>query len=832
MSNANQMQDVLRSGANAALRPHTMDALARSEARYRALVENATECVCRWLPDTTLIFVNSGYCRFFGKKREELIGMPWISLVAGAHHTYMVGVLDDLFQDPRLHTHELQVIAAQGVIRWQEWVHTPIFDDRGTLLEFQSIGRDITDRKAVENELKHRIAIQALMARVSQRFIHLTNEEVDAAVTETLGEIGQLTEVDRIHIFLLDEERRTVHNTHEWCAPGIKPELEALQNIPQESLLWSIEQMGMHGALYIPRIADIPSDGAIEKQFLAAQGIQSALFVPIVWRGVLKGFMGLDSVRRERLWSTEDRQALVTLANTFAQVFDRRRADEALRKLSRVVEQSPVSVLITDLKGRIEYANPRFMEFTGYTLSEVRGKNPNILQSGETSPRIYRELWATITAGQKWQGELLNRKKDGSPCWEWATILPIHDAAGATTHYLALLEDITERKALEDQLRQKQRVEAIGQLAGGIAHDFNNMLQVILGNTEIAMREGKLSEPVQTSLTEIHHAASRSAELTNQLLAFARRQVVAPEVLDLNEVIAGMLKFLGRLISEDIKLHWKPGPDLWNVKIDPLQVHQILANLAVNARDAMVDGGILVIETKNVRVTDTMTAPFAGGYTDEYILLSASDSGCGMDAETAEHIFEPFFTTKEKGQGTGLGLSTVYGIVGQNRGFIDVQSEPGKGSTFKIYLPRAHEREDTPPATSSTKARRGNETILYVEDEESILKIGRPILEEHGYTVIATHDPLEALALAEQHPDPIDLLITDVVMPGMSGKDLNTQLTARHPSLKTLYVSGYTDDIIAKRGVLEKGIDFLNKPYSVTGLAAKVREILDRAERP
>jgi PAS domain S-box-containing protein len=834
MSNANQMQEVLQSGGIADARPQTMDALARSEARYRALVENASECVCRWLPDTTLIFVNNGYCRYFGKSREELIGTHWIELMPEADRDAMMTHVNDLSLNPRLNASEHEVIAANGIRRWQEWIDTPILDENGSVIEFQSIGRDITDRKRLEAELQHRVAIQAFMARVSQRFIHLTSEEVDAAITETLGEIGMLTDVDRAYIFLLDEARHTMHNTHEWCAPGVQAQLATGQNIAEESIPWAMHKLHNLEVIYVPRMADMPPEAVNEREFFAARAIQSVLVVPLIWRGVLKGFMGLDSVRHERRWTAEDRQALETLANTFAQVFDRRRADEALRKLSRAVEQSPISVLITDLQGRIEYANPRFTEFTGYSLAEVRGKNPSILKSGETPAEVYANLWATITAGRKWQGELLNRTKDGKPCWEWATILPILDATGAATHYLALLEDITARKLLEDQLRQKHRVEAIGQLAGGVAHDFNNMLQVILGHAEIALLQTDSSTLINSSLQEILHAARRSAELTNQLLAFARRQVVTPQVLNLNDVIEGMLKFLGRLISEDIKLEWRPGPDLWPVKMDPLQVHQILANLAVNARDAMDKGGTLTIETRNMATDDAMTSVHGGVVAYDHVLLSASDNGCGMDKATLDHIFEPFYTTKEKGQGTGLGLSTVYGIVAQNGGFIQVLSEPGKGSRFNIYLPRVNEDVEAVPRSESETAPslRGTETILYVEDEEAILKIGKPMLEDYGYRVIATNNPLEALALAKKDGRKIDLLITDVVMPGMSGKELSTRLKAERPDLKTLYVSGYTDDIIALRGVLEPGTDLLNKPYSVTGLTAKVREILDRTDAP
>lgn len=385
-----------------------------------------------------------------------------------------------------------------------------------------------------------------------------------------------------------------------------------------------------------------------------------------------------------------------------------------------------------------------------------------------------------------------------------------------------------EKRKLEDQLMHAQRLESVGRLAGGVAHDFNNMLGVIIGHTELALHHGGSSESVHQSLHEILKAARRSADLTRQLLAFARKQTVSPKVLDLNDTIAGMLKMLRRLIGEDIDLIWVPGHELWSVKIDPSQIDQLLANLAVNARDAVAGVGKVTIETANVTLDDVYCAGYPECIPGDYVQLVLSDTGVGMSREVLDHIFEPFFTTKGVGQGTGLGLATVYGIVRQNQGFIHVYSEPGRGATFKIHLPRF--TGDTVAVATETMADEppyGTETVLVVEDEEAILGICRNILHQLGYTVLTAHSPGEAIRMVEEHTGLIHLLITDVVMPEMNGRDLAARLSAARPEMKCLFMSGYTASIIAQHNVLEEGMHFIQKPFTVRALAEKTREALD-----
>jgi PAS domain S-box-containing protein len=494
--------------------------------------------------------------------------------------------------------------------------------------------------------------------------------------------------------------------------------------------------------------------------------------------------------------------------------------------LMTAIEQSAEGIVITDAQGTIQYVNPAFTRVSGYSREEALGKNPRILKSGKQDEAYYRKLWETILGGEIWQDEITNRRNDGSLYPEQMTIAPVRDQRGEITHFIAIKAEVTERKRLEQQLRQAQKMEAVGRLAGGVAHDFNNLLTIISGYSELLLDHPGTVEPVRGYVNEISNASGRAASLTRQLLAFSRQQVLAPRVLLLNAVVANVEKMLKLLIGEPIDLVKLLGESLWPIKADPGQLEQVLLNLAVNARDAMPKGGVLTIETANVEMDSTSAQAHFPLSPGPYVLLAFSDTGIGMDADTQARIFEPFFTTKEMGKGTGLGLATVYGIVKQSGGYIWVYSEVGKGTTFKVYFPRCDEVVESEPRQDGVKAQLGTETLLLVEDEEAVRALVRSALKEKGYRVLEASGGEEALKLLEQYGGLIDLLVTDVVMPRMTGPELVGRLANSHPQIKVLYISGYADYAGLHHGALDSGAAFLQKPFSPEALARKVREVL------
>jgi PAS domain S-box-containing protein len=520
----------------------------------------------------------------------------------------------------------------------------------------------------------------------------------------------------------------------------------------------------------------------------------------------------------------------MTLALRFLRQ-EQRTAVESLRKLSQAVEKSADLVIITNREGIIEYVNPAFEALTGYRHEEVCGQSPRLLKSGEQGPEVYQEMWKTIAAGKIFRGILVNRKKNGDLFYLEQSICPLRDSAGQVTHFISNGRDLTERLRLEAQLLQAQKMDAIGRLAGGVAHDFNNLLTIITSYSELALDAVSQASALEAKIHEILQAARRAAELTRQLLAFSRKQPQALRVVELNQVVNNITKTLRRLIGEDIELSFRPGKDLGRVRVDPVQIEQILMNLAANARDAMPQGGHLRIETSSVVLDDeyiqAKPAVIAKG---PYARITVSDNGAGIPREDLPHIFEPFYTTKPLGEGTGLGLATVYGIVKQNQGFIWVYSEPGQGSMFKIYLPcvtknkLTAEAEDSKPETPA----RGSETILLVEDEPAVRRATAEFLSRQGYTVLEAKDGLDALAAAKNYASTIHLAVTDVVMPNMSGGQLAKELGRLRPQTRLLFVSGYAGKTVLDHNVFDLETNFLQKPYSLRQLSAKIREALSR----
>ncbi len=504
----------------------------------------------------------------------------------------------------------------------------------------------------------------------------------------------------------------------------------------------------------------------------------------------------------------------------------RRQAEEARALLGMAVEQTADAIIITDPKGVIQYVNPAFQRITGYTGEEVVGENTRFLKSGKHDPGFYREMWSVLQRGEVWSGRFENRRKDGALYEEEAAISPVRDASGRIVHFVAVKRDVTRERQMEEQLRQSQKMEAIGRLAGGVAHDFNNLLTAITGYSDLLLHRVEGDSPLRGDIELIRKAGERAASLTRQLLAVSRRQVLLPKVLDLNTVVAGMEAMLRRVIGEDISLSTVPAPDLWRTKADPGQVEQVLLNLAVNAREAMPKGGHLTIETRNI-VLDGGPGAEASSGPERMVMLSMNDTGRGIDDETMKHIFEPFFTTKKKGEGSGLGLSIAYGIVSQSGGNIAVSSEVGRGTSFRVILPATEEPIEEEVQEAPVGPLRGNETVLLVEDEETVRTLVRKVLSRRGYTVIEARDGIEGVETAVRESGPIHLLLTDVVMPRMGGRALAERVTSLRPGIRVLYMSGYSEDAIAHHGIPEDGADFIQKPFTPEALERKVREVLD-----
>ncbi len=521
----------------------------------------------------------------------------------------------------------------------------------------------------------------------------------------------------------------------------------------------------------------------------------------------------------------------------FMDITQRKRAESERERLLMAIEQSGEIIVITDPAGNIQYVNPAFERTTGYSRDEVIGRNPRILRSGTQDAAFYGEMWRVISGGSNWMGRLVNKRKDGTLFTEEASISPVRDAEGQIVNYVAVKRDITEhlriheeKVKLEAQFQQAQKLESVGRLAGGVAHDLNNLLSPILGYGEMLLEEFGEGDGRKEDMKEIVKAGMRARDLVRQLLALSRRQVMEFKPIDLNSVLDQFEKLLRRTIREDVVIDVREAASLPLIRGDIGQLEQVIMNLAVNAQDAMPDGGRLSIETEMVEVDESYAGEKPGMTPGPYVRLALSDTGCGMDPETIAHIFEPFFTTKAKDQGTGLGLATVYGIVKQHGGSIWVYSEPGKGSTFKLYFPVAEAQAAAEEAAEAKPADLGgSETILLVEDNGQVRNLARAILSRQGYSLLIARDGIDALRILGQHQGPVQLLLTDVVMPKMSGRELFERIGALYPDMRVLYMSGYSNNVIAHRGVLDEGVNFIQKPFTVKGLLAKVRKVLDQA---
>ena len=750
-------------------------ALRESEEKYRIVVENSPAGILIVGSDFKFIYVNNKMCEILGRKPEEVIGHDFrefltkdsVKLVAERYQKRQRG-------EAVPPNYEFKVINKDGQERIVE-IHAAIIkDSKGEIVTIGQI-LDITDRKKSEEALRQ-------------------SEEKYRMIVEHAHDGIEISQNDRIM----------------FCNARFA-----------EMLGYSMDEI-----INIP-FTKIYSEQAIQdlyqREKLRAKGVS----LPNNYETTFRKKDG-SLINVEVSYEIIDYLGRPATFAIIRDITEQKRAQAEHERLMTAIEQTNETVVITDLKGQIQYVNPAFEKITGYSKKEALGKNPAILKSGKHDRAFYQNLWETILAGKIWHGRIINKRKNGELFTEDKMISPVKDSHGKITNFVAVGRDVTQQLLLEQQFLQAQKMESIGRLAGGVAHDYNNMLTVILGNAQLGMSKLDEDNRLYDYFFKIHQAAMRSADITKQLLAFARKQTIEPRVLDLNETIENMFKMLRRLIGEEIDLAWLPGSALWSVKMDPSQIDQILMNLVVNARDAIGGVGKITIETENRLLDDEYCKTRAGFKPGEYVMVAVSDNGCGMEKEILDKIFEPFFTTKEMGKGTGLGLATVYGIVKQNHGFINVYSEPGKGTTFKIYIPR-HIGQEKPMTEKGKMELPGGkgEAVLIVEDDKAILEFTQKLLENLGYKVTAVSDASKALQLVTQANQSFDLVLTDVIMPEISGKELTDRLKNILPDIKILFMSGYTANAIAHHGVLDDGINYIQKPFTVHDLAAKIRKVLE-----
>ncbi len=752
------------------------EALIESEARFRIQIEHAPEAIVVYDADQrTIIDANSNALRLFGYEREALLGCSIRDIAAERQ------------ADGRL-TSEIgaQYIerALSGEVPVFEWLHRHAsgrsIPCEVRLVRLPAVGRNLV-RGSVTDISERQRAAEALT-------------RLEAAITSSINGVamadldGRITYVNKA---LLD--------------------------------LWGYESsvgvIGTDVAQYWAK----PEEVAHAVEVLRATGAWTSEMAARRADGTVRLFQVNAS-----LFPDISGQPIGMLAS-FADITEKRRTEEALHLRDEAIRTAITAIAIGDPDGTPLYVNPAFVRLWGFASeADVLGRNmADFLAADESKPKL--NLARVIDDGV-WQGELTARRADGTLFDVLVAANVVRNAAGEITHLMGSFLDITESKRLQSQFLQAQKMESVGRLAGGVAHDFNNLLTVMKGCLDLALAALPGDGDVRNELTEVSRAADSAAELTRQLLAFSRKQIIAPRVLDLNEVVQRVQGMLLRVLGEDIRLEVVTAASLGAVRFDPGQAEQILLNLAVNARDAMPNGGVLTLETSNVTLDEDYARAHPGTQAGEYVLLAVSDTGVGMNEETREHVFEPFFTTKGVGKGTGLGLAMIHGAVSQNGGRVEVYSEVGHGTSFKIFLPRVPEI-----ATPSVRARpsltlpRGSETVLLVEDDDSVRLLILRLLVRQGYRVHSFPGGPELLEWLQDNDEPIHLLITDVIMPGMNGKVLAEKVRAIRPETRVLYASGYTANVIVQHGVLKPGVEFLSKPFTAAALALTVRELLDRA---
>jgi PAS domain S-box-containing protein len=791
--------------------------------------------------DGHIVKANRAMAAFWNKSEEEIIGKTDFDRFSA----------DQAEQKRRDEIHVMQTgkpiqKEEQSGNVWHFTTKVPRFDEDGNIAGIIGISWDITERKRMHEAIEKRIV--SLTRPLDQADAFTFDELFDRKeLSRILNEFSDATGVASA-IFLPDKTEiisaqnitslcRIVRATELGCANCRRSEKILEKITPGQITVMRCESAGLWDAcvnivIAGQHVANWTAGQVRDETYTEEQALQYAREIGADEEAFLNAFRKLPVMSEEHF--KQIAKVLFSLVNQLSTsaylnlqqarfIADEKRRTDELRQLSTAIEQSPETVMITDINGVIQYANPAFEKITGYSRKEALGKTPNILKSGRHDTAFYFNLWDTLRKGNVWEGRIINRRKDGNLFTEDASISPVKNDEGKIIGYAAIKRDISEEMVREELFQQSQKMEAVGQLAGGVAHDFNNILQAILGFSEILLGRLPPETVEHRNVSEIHKAAGRAADLTRQLLAFSRKQPVNRTELDLNATIRDSEVLLAMLLGETAELQFDLAPDLNPVSADHGQMTQVIMNLAVNARDAMPDGGRLTFTTENITFKDRDAELMPRAAPGTFVCLSVSDTGIGMSQDVKDHLFEPFFTTKDVGKGTGLGLPVVYGIVKQSKGWISVYSEPGLGSTFKIYLPA------TGPSSKNgkdTSGQTGGESILLVEDDADMRNMVLRILQVAGYQTVAVHSAEEALQHLEEHPAPFDLLFSDMVLPGKTGLHLADQLRQKYPDLPVLLYSGYRDHRERWVDLESKGYHFIQKPFTVTGLLAAVHETI------
>ncbi len=786
----------------------------QAEEKLSQLFENAVEGIFRASVDGQLLSVNPALARMCGysSPAEMILSVRDMSQDLYADPQARAEFQQRMAEHGSVESFEYQLRRMDGARIWVSENARVVRVSNGEIVAYEGTMEDITERKRAELE-----------RQVTFEIIHAVN------VTDNLDDL----------LYLVHQALKKVLYA-ENCFVALYEPSSGMFHFPffidQFDEAPPPQQVGRSCTAYVYRTGramlipqqifdQLAEQGEVE---LVGTASPAWLGAPLRTPAATIGVLVVQHYENEAAYTERDLEFLVSVGGQIALAIERKRAEEKIReseaRLRVLVEQLP-AVLWTVGK------DLRFTSALGAGLARL-GLKPNqivgvsLMEYFETSDQTFLPIAAHRRATR---GEPVTFHVEWKGGSYTCHVEPLRTAEGDLQGAICMALDITDRKQLEEQLRQAQKMEAVGRLAGGIAHDFNNLLMVIQGYADLLTERLADGDPLRRNAEQIQTASQRATSLTRQLLAFSRKQMLAPKVLNVQSVVAEMEKILRRLIGEDIQLETSSAPDLGLIKADRSQIEQVILNLAVNARDAMPEGGRLTIETANVELDKAAAHPPAVLSPGKYVMLAVTDNGCGMDAETQAHIFEPFFTTKEKGKGTGLGLATVYGIVKQSGGYVWVYSEPGRGTSFKVYLPRIEDEPAARGRDGKTDARalpRGSETVLLVEDEKGVRELAREYLELVGYTVIEAEDGHTALELAAMHVGPIQLLMTDVVMPGISGRELAGRVKAIRPDIKILFMSGYTDQAVVHHGILDTDAALLQKPFTMAALAAKLREIL------